>query len=485
VTARLMIIGLDCLGPEVLEPRSLARLPNLARLHERGVSGPLRSSIPPITVPAWTCMFTGRDPGELGLYGFRNRIKPSYDGMRHSDGRDVLHQRLWDYVTAAGDQSIVVGVPQTYPPPHLNGVLIAGFDATAELSSAVRPPALAERVRRLVGEYAFDIAEFRHAPRDRLVRQIADMTRARFAVMRDLVAREAWRLAIFCEIGPDRIHHCFWRDHDPTHPSHDPATPYRTVIEDYYAQLDREIGDLLEAVDPDDHVMVVSDHGAKSMIGGICINQYLIESGWLSLKQTPSQIAPLDPELVDWSRTRAWAYGGYYARVFLNQKGRESQGVVAPEDREATLAELTKLLTTIALDDGRVVHNSVLQPDRIYRKARGLPPDLLVFFDDLSVRSLGSIGHDAIWATGNDTGVDHANHSWDGMYIFCGPDAPSGVSAPASIYDVLPTALRVLGLISPPDLPGRIWACGAQHDVRHLHTTSVILTEEANHAAPP
>ena len=53
--------------------RFLDELPNLQRLMASGTWGPLRSVDPPITVPAWSCMTSGRDPGELGIYGFRNR----------------------------------------------------------------------------------------------------------------------------------------------------------------------------------------------------------------------------------------------------------------------------------------------------------------------------------------------------------------------------------------------------------------------------
>src|SRR3954447_6372625 len=69
---RLMIIGLDCAAPEILFDDMKAELPVLNGLMERGVYGPLESCDPPITVPAWTCMMSSKDPGTLGFYGFRN-----------------------------------------------------------------------------------------------------------------------------------------------------------------------------------------------------------------------------------------------------------------------------------------------------------------------------------------------------------------------------------------------------------------------------
>ena len=70
---RVLIIGWDCAAPELVFDAFKADMPNTRRLMEEGIYGELESTIPPITVPAWMCMMTSRDPGELGIYGFRNR----------------------------------------------------------------------------------------------------------------------------------------------------------------------------------------------------------------------------------------------------------------------------------------------------------------------------------------------------------------------------------------------------------------------------
>ena len=90
-------------------------LPNLAGLMERGVYGPLTSVVPPITVPAWSCMMSSRTPGDLGVYGFRNRTDHSYNGLAIADSTAIKVPRLWDIATRNGKPSIVLGVPGTYP----------------------------------------------------------------------------------------------------------------------------------------------------------------------------------------------------------------------------------------------------------------------------------------------------------------------------------------------------------------------------------
>src|SRR5881628_3744621 len=114
-----MIIGLDCAEPELVFERWRDDLPTLASLIDGGAYGRLTSVVPPITVPAWSCMMSSRTPGDLGIYGFRNRADRSYDATFVANGDAVHAPRLWDYATREGKPSIVVGVPGTYPPRPL------------------------------------------------------------------------------------------------------------------------------------------------------------------------------------------------------------------------------------------------------------------------------------------------------------------------------------------------------------------------------
>src|SRR5215831_11555239 len=123
VNRRVAVIGLDCAEPRLVFDRWRRELPNLNRLMGAGTWGPLRSVDPPITVPAWSCMMTGRDPGELGIYGFRNRREYDYRSLRIADSRAVGIDRVWDHLSRSGKHVIVVGVPQTSPPPAVTGEL--------------------------------------------------------------------------------------------------------------------------------------------------------------------------------------------------------------------------------------------------------------------------------------------------------------------------------------------------------------------------
>ena len=115
---KVAVIGLDCAEPTLVFEQWVDHLPNIKKLMGRGTYGELTSSMPPITVPAWSCMTASKDPGTLGIYGFRNRADRSYDKLMIATSLAVKEPRLWDILGAHGKVSIVVGVPGTYPITH-------------------------------------------------------------------------------------------------------------------------------------------------------------------------------------------------------------------------------------------------------------------------------------------------------------------------------------------------------------------------------
>jgi predicted AlkP superfamily phosphohydrolase/phosphomutase len=450
------VIGLDCADPRLVFDRWLDELPNLRGLMAAGTWGPLRSVDPPITVPAWSCMLTGRDPGELGIYGFRNRADHSYDSLFVADSRAVDVERVWDHFGRAGKRVIVVGVPQTSPPPAVNGDLVSCFlTADTRRNAYTHPPGLRAEIEALVGSYRVDVRDFRSDDRDRILTEIYAMTEQRFTVCRHLLDNRPWDFFMFVEIGLDRLHHAFWRFMDRRHPRHEPGHRYRDVIRSYYAYLDDEIGELLERFDDDTAVIVVSDHGARRMEGAVCVNEWLRREGHLVLRERPEGPTPFRDAVVDWGRTRAWGEGGYYCRLCLNVEGREPEGVVVPRDYERVRDELAEGLERLPGPDGRPMGTRVFRPEELWRATRGIPPDLVVYFGDLGWRSNGSVGHGRHWTFDNDTGPDDANHDRDGIFVLAGPGVPAERRDDLTIYDVAPTILGLAGLLPDSGMRGR------------------------------
>ncbi len=462
--AKVLVIGLDCATPQFLFDQFLPQLPTIRALKESGLWGELKSTVPPITVPAWTSMMTSRDPGQLGVYGFRNRKDYSYDRMFFANSRVITDEPVWGVLSRERLKSIVIGVPQTYPPKPLNGILVSSFLTPDKSLNYTYPSSFKYELDRIAGNYIIDVEGFRTDDKDRLLSSIYEMTEKRFKVVRHLLREADWDFFMFVEMGIDRIHHGFWRFCDPTHRLYIPGNPYEKAIPDYYKYLDRQIAQLLPLLPEETAILVVSDHGAKPMQGGIAINEWLQKCGYLKLKVRPKTQAKLTPDMIDWGHTAAWGEGGYYSRIFMNVKGREPQGVVSPGDYDKVRTELVQALESIPDEHGKSIGSRAFIPEEIYRQCRNIPPDLVLYLGDLDWRSIGSVGYDSIWVYENDTGPDDANHAEHGIFIM---SRMKQIKAGAhngekrlglSLYDIAPTILDLFGLPIPEKMIGKVIA---------------------------
>jgi predicted AlkP superfamily phosphohydrolase/phosphomutase len=455
-TPRVAIIGLDCATPQLMFGDLAAETPNIQALMKRGMWGELESITPPITVPAWACAMTGKTPGELGIYGFRNRKDTTYRGLSIATSGAITAPAVWDALGAKGLRSLLIGVPPGYPPPkEFPGWRVACFLTPPSAKSWAFPAELQTEIVGELGEandYIFDIPDFRRAGYDQALDQVFKMTERRFRIGRKLAAEKPWDLFMLCEIAPDRLHHVFWQHWDPLHPLHEPGNKYETAFQDYYRFLDEQIGSLLEALPSDAIVIVMSDHGARRMVGGFCFNDWLIKEGYLSVEAYPSHVIPFGDAVIDWSQTVAWGDGGYYGRLFLNVKGREPEGVVEPERYEEVRDELAQKLESTVGPDGEPLQTTVLKPEDVYPEVRGVAPDLLVYFGDLGWRSVGSIGNRSVYTYENDTGPDGANHDRAGVFVMAGQEEQrTGEVDGLSLVEVGPSIERLFGL--DPDRP--------------------------------
>ena len=454
---KVAVIGLDCADPKLVFEDWRDALPNLARLADTGTWGPLRTVDPPVTVPAWTCMVTSRDPGDLGIYGFRNRHDHGYDSLRLADSRAVTVDRLWDVLGQAGKHVVVVGVPPTWPPPAVNGELVSCFlTPDPRTDDYTHPAGLRAELEDVVGPYRVDVENYRSDDRDRILAEIYQMTEQRFAVARHLLDTRPWDFFMMVEIGVDRIQHAFWSYFDPSHPQHEPGHRHADVVRTYYQYLDDEIGELLERFDDETTVLVVSDHGAQPMMGAVCVNEWLVQEGYLVLHEYPGGATPLSQAKVDWSRTRAWGEGGHYARLCLNVEGREPEGVVGPGEYDALRDELIHRLEEMTGPDGQPIGTKVHRPEDLWARRHGIPPDLVVYFGDLAWRSNGTVGHGQLFSPGNDTGPDDANHAHHGICILNGPGVVAERRDDLHILDIAPTVLRAFGLAPVDGMQGRV-----------------------------
>ncbi len=453
---KVVVIGLDGAPPELVFDRWLHELPTLKRLAASGIDGELESTIPSITCPAWASMVTGRNPGRLGIYGFRNRTSYDYGEMSFVDSSWVKEENLWDVLARRDRRSILLGIPPSYPPRPVNGLLVSCFLAGDTSAAYTFPAEFKREVEDLSGGYILDVKDFRTGEKRSVLNAIYRMTEKRFRLAKALLRKRDWDFFMLTEMGTDRIQHAFWRFFDSEHPRYCPDTEFSDAVLNYYRYLDREIGEILDIAGDDATVMVVSDHGAKRFEGGICANEWLIANGYLRLKEYPDKPTPFRELEIDWRRTSAWTESGFYGRIFLNVRGREPLGVVHANDYHRIRNELARGLEAITGPHGRRLETSVFRPEDIYPEVRGIAPDLLVYFDDQRCRSIGSVGHHSLWTDENDNGSDDANHSQHGIFMTYGPDIKNpGRREGLNIKDVAPTILAQLEIPPPTGMEGK------------------------------
>ncbi len=446
---KVLVLGLDSAPPELLFDEFLNDLPNIKQIVEKSIHGPMKSCIPAITIPAWMCMATGKTPGELGLYGFRHRKRNSYDEIWIAHSLTIREKSVWDYLGEKGYKSVLVGIPPSYPPKKVNGWLISCFITPDSSVNYTYPTELKSEVENIVGDYIFDVV-FRKEDRDAVVEDVWEMTKKRFEVIRYLLQEKKWDLFWFVEIGLDRIHHAFWKYFDEKHHLYEPDSKYKNVIRDYYKLLDREIGKTLKLVDEDVTICIVSDHGIKRMKGAFAVNQWLIEEGLLKPRNYVGKanggMVKFEELDVDWSSTLAWAWGGYYSRIFLNVKGRESKGVIRLSEYDRVRDEVADMIRSIKGPDGEKWNTKVYYPEDIYPVSKGDKPDMMVYFDNLYWRAAGTLGHSSNYLPENDTGPDDAVHSEYGVFALKMPDADGDKVVNTTIYDFAPTLLKLFGM---------------------------------------
>ena len=179
----------------------------------------------------------------------------------------------------------------------------------------------------------------------------------------------------------DQTSHMMMRTSDPDHPTYDADrdAPYEQVIEKIYEEMDAVVGYTLDNIEPGTKLVVMSDHGFTSWRRAFHLNTWLKENGYITFKDPDRRDDPGLFMNVDWSRTQAYALG--LNGLYINLRGREREGTVAPGEREALMEELSqKLLATVDPATGGPAITKVYKREEVYQDGGYLDigPDLQV-----------------------------------------------------------------------------------------------------------
>ncbi len=261
----------------------------------------------------------------------------------------------------------------------------------------------------------------------------------------------------------DRVAHMFWRFRDERHPQYNSTAPerFRNAIEMIYSQMDVIIGKVMERLEPADTLMVISDHGFKSFHTGFSLNSWLAQNGYLAVKGhtegEPTATKKKYLQGIDWPRTKAYGLG--LGSLFLNLQGRESKGIVPPDEAGALLDELRdKLLQVTDPKTGEAVLDGVYRARDVYSGTQlEHAPDLLLGFHDgyqmTKTAAAGAVPQEVLAPNNDKWSGEHAaadvNHAHG--ILFCNRPLKG---APA-IIDLGVTTLAHLGIAAPEDYNGK------------------------------
>ncbi len=499
---QVLIIGLDGVPLSLIQNWADAgKLPNLRRLMTDGAVGNLKSAIPPTSGPSWSSFQTGKNPGKMGIYDFLYRRQGGYAfapvNARRRDG-----QTIWSLANQAGRSVGVLNMPMTYPVEQVDSFMISGFLTPYSAKDFIHPPELLAELEREVGYYRiYPTATFSEGHLESFLDASYQLLEMRTRTALYLMAQHPTDLTAVVYFDTDRILHQLWHFLDPRHPWRKDDQDQSDVVAAYFQRLDESIGRLLEKVDEDTLVVVLSDHGMGPAYNFIVLNNWLLDVGLLKLKRNPlTQLRKLlfkggftlrnvhkvinrlglaqHAEYkagyfaehlikmvflsfldVDWSKSLAYSFGRHLGSIYVNLKGREPQGIVQPgaeyERVREQIVELTKNFTDPR--DGRPLIGHVARREDIYTGPHlDEAPDLTLFparETDIFF-GLSDFGSNHTVDTVYRYSGMHRDH---GLLIIHGPDIqPETQIDGAVISDVAPTILYAMGLAVPRDMDGQV-----------------------------
>ena len=522
---KAVIIWVDAGTFTVINPLlKRGKIPAFQRIIKEGTSGQLISTIPPHTALAWASFATGVNPGKHGVYGFWHVGKRA--SMIYNNSYSIRRETLWSMLNKANKKVILINAPMTYPPRKTDGIVITGLMTPGDIPFTY-PEKIRKEILREIPEYRVYTHTDSHANKQLYLEEAKSLLKARCDATLYLMENYDWDLLFSAFYYTDQIQHVFWKDMDPTHPGHDPDAPkmFKQAIPKAYEIIDDSIRRILNTIDEDTLLIVMSDHGAGPVYKYVFINNYLRELGLIKESRKGTMKVALDhllgkfkitkgrlPSLseyalapfraffrkmwgvkesqsmqfaksVDWAQTRVFC-AGCYAQLWVNN------------DKIRSSSEYQRLIDYLIkkLYDLRDPENGVKIVDEVFRRSQiywgqyaNMAPDLFCVMRKMTYIQPGTttpFRSKQIVTPSRNSG----DHRMEGMLIMYGKDVKSGyVLKDCSIMDLTPTILYLMDNKVPSDVDGKVLEDAfnpsyiREHPVRRRDVTQ-ISTEQEQHA---
>lgn len=463
---KVLVIGLDGATMDLIKPwANEGKLPMFRKLMSESCFGNLESSRPPVTIPAWNCLATGKNPGKIGCFSFIQKASGSYDFRVYSQTVEK-EEDIWDILSDKGRKVFILNAPNILSAYKINGHMVAGSLCTNE-DKLTYPKELGEELRNL--NYEMDMTDpdiFGSLNDKEFSRRHKEITEKQCKVLFKFLEKP-WDFGFFVFTELDRVQHQLWDKKD--------------LLLSHYQNIDtklKEIINKIEAQGEKPNIFIVSDHGFGPNKKAFLVNEFLINRGLLELKTTPflnilkkvvsflrkpailkmispiltiSFIRPLYRSVtqqtgrtpIQWDRTKAFSYASW-GTIYINSAGKEPEGIVKEEDYEKLRSEI--------IDELKKISIKAYRREDIYNgKYLNLAPDIVLDTDDNvnSVTSKVGYGSEFVeWYGGS--------HRFNGTFIARGPDIKENVNINAQIIDLAPTILHMFNTPIPKDMDGSV-----------------------------
>ncbi len=491
---KVLIIGLDGATFDVINPLiEEGLMPNLAKLIERGASGSLLSTIPPISGPAWLSLATGMKPEKTSVYDFCNRKDNSYR-LQGITSADYAGRAIWDYLSKANKQVGILNYPICIHPYTVNGFMTAGFLASPN-GEFTFPADLKQELNELVGgEYELSVP-YHNARYDDTELFLNDIKRVLSKKLRTtayLLREKQWDFFWVVISETDWLQHIMWRHLDENHPLYQgqKSIKLQQSFKEFWKLIDKSIGQFVEIVGNDTNIIIHSDHGFGSNEGIFKLNAwleregYLVRGQWLgralhhvrkvvcssgtaiargvkldkffsklydSGKKVKKELMFGVLEQIDLKKSTAFdpghtiPFGGIYVNDYL---------VDTPEEKRKLAGEIAKKLNDWGVKNN--VKVEIWQDHDFDKQLSYKGPDLLVGIDNWKCVMLKDRFDGELYERRPHSTRHTGSHRMNGIFVAAGPDIQKGIVDHVHICDIAPTLLYLFDEPIPSEIDGQV-----------------------------
>jgi predicted AlkP superfamily phosphohydrolase/phosphomutase len=481
MSPRVVLIGLDGATFSILD--SLMEegvMPSLKGLIESGARAELTSVIPALTPPAWTSLMTGRSPGNHGIFDFlRFEFRSGGRQLRVLDGNDVSCPTIWSILAGQGLRTTVLNFPMTFPARGVSGSVVPGWVPWRHLRMACYPRTLYSQLTAALPEFnprelAMDMSLEERAlegcTREEDYESLIDLhirrERQWFEVLRHLMRHDPADLTAVLFDGVDKLQHFCWRFLDraifPAAPSEWECRVRHRCLE-YFREIDRFIGEIVEMAGDQASVVLTSDHGFGPTVEVFHVNEWLHRHGYLVWADAAKVESKHSETLgmgtmarrfyeIDWNRTTAYCPTPSGNGIYIAPAAGGS-GVSTGNYKSFRRELMNGLLSFKDPATGQPVVSQIWTREEVFAGTHMTSaPDLTLILRDGGLVSI--LPSENILKSRKEVAGAHRPN---GTFVAAGNGVRRGLRmSPLSILDIAPLLLYKIGLPIPEDMEGNV-----------------------------